>query len=114
MSNPAAIAVSELNGSQLTVKVLTQQLRDHHSVQGLRSVIDQGLKGASVTDLILDLHDVKMIGSVAFLAMLGVRRDHHLDHFFVSGMSQGVKEVFTICKMLRTPANPEGIFEEAA
>jgi anti-anti-sigma factor len=97
----------------LVVTVVSPQIRDAAVAYAVRDEIIALLDSSQSQDLVIDLKSVDFIGSIGFLAFLGVRR--HLDgrRIVICNLSQPVRETFTICKLIATDETIVAPFESA-
>ena len=114
MTKPALLhATGTITNGVLVVTVVSPQIRDAGVAYGLRDEIIGLLESSQSQDLVIDLRNVEFIGSIGFLAFLGVRR--HLDgrRIVLCNLSQAVRETFTICKLIPTDETMVAPFETA-
>jgi anti-sigma B factor antagonist len=114
MSNQALLhATGTITGGVLVVTVVSTQIRDAAVAYALRDEIIALLDSSQPQDLVIDLRNVEFIGSIGFLAFLGVRR--HLDgrRIVICNLSQSVREMFTITKLIATDETMVAPFESA-
>lgn len=98
----------------LIVKVLSEQLREFETVQGLRDGVLKAIESSKVKNVIIDLENVKQIGSVAFLAFLAMRRQSGIDRIVLTNLSEWVQELFGICKLIASKGSGKSApFEQA-
>ncbi len=102
-----------ITGGVLVVTVVSPQIRDAAVAYAVRDEIIALLDSSQSQDLVIDLKNVDFIGSIGFLAFLGVRR--HLDgrRIVICNLSQPVRETFTICKLIATDETIVAPFESA-
>jgi len=98
--------------STLVVTLLEPQLRDAFTVQQVKESILAQLKDASVQNVVLDLGKVEFVGSIAFLAFLGIRRFPTVDKILLCNLRENVREVFVMCRLLAGANNPSAPFTE--
>lgn len=97
----------------LIVTVVEQQMRDLQVVQRVKQEILEAIQLNDIRNVILDLSRVEFVGSVAFLAFLSIRREPGVGRVFVCNLTEPVREVFSLCKLIPGPHNPTAPFEEA-
>lgn len=110
-NNTVACAVDR---STLVVTVLVEQLRDITIVQSLRDGILAAIETSQVSNVVIDLQNVKNIGSVAFLAFLAIRRHSGIDRIVLCNLSELLQELFQMCKLIATSGGKSAPFEQAA
>lgn len=114
MTNQTLLHVTgTITSGVLVVTVVSRQIRDAGVAYALRDEIIALLDSAESQDLVLDLKNVEFIGSIGFLAFLGVRR--HLDgrRIVMCNLAPTVREMFTICKLIATDQTIVAPFESA-
>jgi anti-anti-sigma factor len=114
MADTSTAIASSTQGSTLVVTLLPEQLRDLALVQQLKQEMLQALEAAHVANVILDFSNVRFVGSVAFLAFLGVRRQAGVSRVVLTGLDVNLREVFSLCRLIPTVNSPTAPFEEAA
>jgi anti-anti-sigma factor len=110
-NNTVACAVDR---STLVVTVLVEQLRDISVVQSLRDGILSAIETSQASNVVIDLQNVKNIGSVAFLAFLAIRRQSGIDRIVLCNLSELLQELFQMCKLIATSGGKSAPFEQAA
>lgn len=98
--------------STLVVTLHEPKLRDAATVQLVKDSILAELKDGSIQNVILDLCHVEFVGSVAFLAFLGIRRFPTVDKILLCNLRENVREVFVMCRLLSGANNPSAPFTE--
>ena len=64
-------------------------------------------------DVVLDLGKAKFIGSIGFLAFLGVRRELPNGRIVLCNLFQPVRDMFVVSRLIQTASNPGAPFEVA-
>ncbi len=98
--------------STLVVTLHESHLRDALIVQQVKESILAQLKDGSVQNVVLNLGNVEFVGSIAFLAFLGIRRYPTVDKILLSNLRANVREVFVMCRLLAGANNPAAPFTE--
>ena len=115
MATPTSgFATGAMHCGVLVVTVLPQQVRDAEIAYALRDEIIALMDSSQPRDLVLDLGNLQFIGSIGFLAFLGVRR--HLDggRIVLCNLTAPVREMFTVCQLIATDPKKAAPFEAAA
>ncbi|MFO1063934.1 MAG: STAS domain-containing protein [Pirellulales bacterium] len=112
MSADDSLIASAVHGSTLSAVVLSSQLKDSKCVDQLKKELMAALAVGSCTNVILDLSNVQFIGSIAFLAFLSIRRLAGIQRVILTGLTDQVREVFSICRLIPTVNSPTAPFEE--
>ena len=100
------------NGN-LVVSVVEGQVREAEVAYRLRDEIISLIDEQKPTNIVLDLANVKFIGSVGFLAFLGVRRHLGGGRIVLCNLSEPTREIFAICRLIPTETNAGAPFEIA-
>ncbi len=103
-----------MHGGILVVTVLPRQVREAAIAYALRDEIIALVDAAQVRDLVLDVRNLQFIGSIGFLAFLGVRRHLGSGRIIICNLSPPVRELFTICQLISTDQEKSAPFEAAA
>ena len=104
----------ERHDGVLTVLVLLGEIRDSHTAYAFRDEVIAEMKQATTRDVIFDLSRVRFIGSVGFLAFLGVRRQLSGGRIVLCHMSDSIREVFQVCRLIaNSDKGAKAPFEEA-
>ncbi len=102
-----------VHGTTLVAVVLSEQLRDFTVVQSLRDSVLAAVEQSQVKNVVMDLSNVKHIGSVAFLAFLAIRRASGVDRIVLCNLSEFVQELFRMCKLIATGNGKNAPFDQA-
>lgn len=108
----ALLEVKDLKGT-LVLTILTDQLRDFDVVQKVKEAMLVSVKAANPSAVVLDLKHVHLLGSIAFLAFLAIRRQGHVERVVLCEMTGLVQELFTICRLIPSEGHPTAPFETA-
>ncbi|MCC6508676.1 MAG: STAS domain-containing protein [Pirellulaceae bacterium] len=103
-----------VEGQVLVVNVLVEQLRDITVVQAMREGVIAAIEESQTKNVVIDLSNVKHIGSVAFLAFLAIRRQGNVDRIVLCNLSEFVQELFRMCKLIATGNGKSAPFEQTA
>lgn len=111
-SNSRHIATSQ-HDATLVVLLQDTRLRDAETCYALRDEILAAIDAAGAENVVLDLSQVEFLGSVGFLAFLGVRRRITSGRLILCGMSENIRELFRVCALISHDPVKPGPFEEA-
>ena len=107
-------ATGAMNGGCLVVTVLPQQVRETAIAYSLRDEIVALVDSSQTRDLVLDAGNLQFIGSIGFLAFLGVRRHLSDGRIILCNLSFAVREMFAVCRLISTDGAKTAPFEVAA
>jgi len=107
-------ATGALNGGCLVVTVMPQQVRETAIAYSLRDEIVALVDSSQTRDLVLDAGNLQFIGSIGFLAFLGVRRHLGDGRIILCNLSFAVREMFAVCRLISTDGAKAAPFEVAA
>ncbi len=101
-SSPSSAAGihSEVRQGCLVVTILETQLRDFEKVTQVKLAIIAALQQHQPQTVLLDLQHVTYIGSVGFLAFLGLRREKYVENVVLCNVAPNVHQLFSICKLI--------------
>src|SRR5438067_2753853 len=111
MTESKLLATGTIEGNNLVVDVLTDQLREADVAYRLRDEIQALIAQHKPTNVVLDLTRVKFIGSVGFLAFLAVRRQLPDGRIVLCNLSEPIRDIFRICNLIPTETKPSAPFE---
>lgn len=89
-------------GENIVITVLETHLRDQERVQRIREALIEAIGSGPFKNAIIDMVRVQFIGSIGFLAFLAVRRVPGIQNVVLCNLSDNLKELFTICKLIPT------------
>src|SRR5262245_8212998 len=108
-----ATCESKVQGSALVVTVLLDQLREAKTAYELRDEMIGQINQAQPRGIVVDLVNVTFIGSIGFLAFLGVRRHLSGGRIVLCNLSDPIREMFSVCRLIATDSNKAAPFETA-
>ena len=111
MANPTCEGT--VQGSVLAVSILLDQVREAKVAYDLRDDIIALMNKERPTGIVIDLAKVNFIGSVGFLAFLGVRRQLGGGRIVLCNLSTPLREMFSVCRLIATDPNTAAPFETA-
>ena len=107
-------ATGAMNNGALVVTVMPLQVRDATLAYALRDEIVALVDSSQTRNLVLDAANLQFIGSIGFLAFLGVRRHLGDGRIVLCNLSGTVREMFTVCQLISADRTKGAPFEEAA
>lgn len=97
----------------LTVDILVDQIRDPDQSYAVRdqaiALVDQW----SPSHMVLDFSQVRFMGSVGMLALLGIRRSLPGGRIVVCNLSEVLRQMLTMCRLISNEALSASPFEFA-
>ena len=114
MDDSTSLATATVENNNLVVSVLAEQVREATIAYQLRDEISRLIEQSKPANIALDLAKVRLIGSVGFLAFLGVRRHLGGGRIILYGLSDPIRDMFAVCRLIPTAANATAPFELAA
>jgi anti-anti-sigma factor len=114
MTQPVCSAAGALQNGNLVVTIHEPHLREAATAYRIRDEINAMIDAQKPQNIVLDLTDVKFIGSVGFLAFLGVRRHLGAGRIVLANLSDSTRDIFSICRLIPTTTNQSAPFEVAA
>ena len=106
-------AKAAMQSGVLVVTVTTEQIREAAQAYALRDEILAILDSSKATSLVLDLGQLTFVGSIGFLAFLGVRRHLASGRIVICSMSGPVREMFAVCQLISSDPAKRAPFEAA-
>ncbi len=101
------------HGTTLVLKICREQMREFDVVQGVKEAMLAEVQKHQPSVVVLDLRSVQLLGSIAFLAFLAVRRQPSVKRVVLTEMSNLVHELFAICRLIPTEGHAHAPFETA-
>src|SRR5262245_20072785 len=114
MTDPESIAHGAIQGKNLVVRVEIGQVREGSVAYRLRDEIIALVAQTKPVNIVIDLSKVSFVGSVGFLAFLGVKRNLGEGRVVLSSMSQPIHDMFAACRLIPTKSSSTAPFEVAA
>ncbi len=105
------VHASEVNGV-LVLKIGVSELRTPEVSYAVRDALTEAARDKA-SQLVLDLDAVSFVGSVGMLAFLGLRRLSGLDRVVLCNVSDNIRELFLVCKLLSNDPTQVAPFEYA-
>lgn len=113
VTDSSSTAACSVHGSTLVATVLLPELRDTDAIGQLKDDLLAALAAAKSRNVILDLSQVKFIGSMGFLVFLRVRREEGVERIVLCNVGEQIREAFMICRLLPSEKHQSAPFEEA-
>jgi len=107
------LATSTIENNDIVVSILAESVREATIAYQLRDDIIALIKQSNPTNIAIDLAKVKLIGSVGFLAFLGVRRHLGGGRIILYGLSDPIRDMFAACRLIPAGTNATAPFELA-
>jgi anti-anti-sigma regulatory factor len=101
-------------GETLIAKILEETLRDATVVNRLREEFLAELDSLPAKWVVVDFAQVTFVGSVAFMALLAMRRAPGVERVRLCNLDPKIKGVFEVCKLIPTPQRTDAPFEVSA
>jgi len=114
MTQSVSSAAGELKNDNLVVTIHEPHLREAATAYRIRDEINTLIDAQKPRNVVLDLARVTFVGSVGFLAFLGVRRHLGPGRIVLANLSDSTREIFAICRLIPTETNQSAPFEVAA
>jgi len=113
MADASMLCTGEAKDGVLVATLLVEQLREANTAYELRDKLISLIQEARPKDVVIDLQKAKFIGSIGFLAFLGVRRELPNGRIVVCNLWQPVRDMFVVSRLIQTASNPGAPFEVA-
>jgi anti-anti-sigma factor len=104
---------SQRHEAALVATIQEKMLRDAAICYALRDELALAIDATGAENVVLDLSHVQFIGSVGFLAFLGVRRRLDRGRVVLCGMSDNIREMFRLCGLIAQGPGKQAPLEEA-
>ena len=107
------LARASVVDSITVVTVTAEQIREADQAYALRDEILEILNQSNPSCLVLDLGKLNFVGSIGFLAFLGVRRHLAGGRIVICNMSGPVHDMFAVCQLISPDPAKKAPFEAA-
>ena len=107
------LARASVVDSITVVTVTAEQIREADQAYALRDEIREILNQANPSCLVLELVKFNFVGSIGFLAFLGVRRHLAGGRIVICNMSGPVHDMFAVCQLISPDPAKKAPFEAA-
>ena len=114
MADSAKLCSGAVENGVLVITILVDQVRESQPAYQLRDEMTRLIDETKASNVVLDLARVQFIGSVGFLAFLGVRRHLQGGRIVLCNLSDSTRDIFAVCRLIPTETRPEGAFEVEA
>jgi len=112
MASPLCTASRLVDDGVLVATVTIGEVREPDLAYDLRNELLNLVKSANTEHLIIDARNMISIGSVGFLAFLGVRRELK-GRIVLCHLSQPLQESFAVCRLIPSGDRTDTPFEVA-
>lgn len=102
-----------LSDATLVIELLPKNLRDAAVAQRLQQEMVSAVVSSDPQHVVIDFSAVEMIGSIAFLAFLAVKRQGRVSRVVIGSLRPIVRESFEVCRLVRSESQPAAPFELA-
>ncbi|QDV45880.1 STAS domain protein [Stieleria neptunia] len=104
---------ASFDGTSLVLDIQTDQIRDSETASTISREMIALAKENQAKRLVIDMSQVRFMGSVGFLALMGLRR--HLDEpvIILCGLSEHLKDILEACKLISRDPKEEAMFTMA-
>lgn len=100
-------------GETLIATILEEKLRDAPVINRLRDEFLMEFEAKPAKWIVVDFQQVTFVGSVAFMALLAMRRAPGVERVRLCNLDPKIKGVFEVCKLIPTPQRTDAPFEVA-
>jgi anti-anti-sigma factor len=114
MADASLVCTADKQDGVLVATILVAQIREAKTAYELRDQILSLMQEGHPRDIVFDLAKVGFVGSVGFLAFLGVRRKLASGRIVLCNMSEPIRDMFAVCRLIQTESNAAAPFEVAA
>ena len=90
------------------------QMREANKCYQIRDEMLSALESIDSDHVLIDLSSLEFVGSIAFLAFLGVRRARSEGRIILCGLSPSIHDSFRLCNLVSDDPNSPGTFDVAA
>lgn len=107
----STLIATQTHGNSLVIHILARNLRDAEIAQKLQVALVDAVAEQRPEIVMMDFAAVELVGSIAFLAFLAVRRQEVVKRILLCSLKPPLQDAFTVCRLIRSESNPEGPFE---
>ena len=99
-----------LHDKTLILQIQAAQIHDPETSEKLgREMISMADQNGA-KDLVIDFINVRFMGSIGFLALMGLRRHLKDSNIILCGLNETLKEVFEVCKLISSDPTVQPMF----
>ncbi|WP_167546666.1 STAS domain-containing protein [Stieleria maiorica] len=111
--NAKSFVQASFDGTSLVMQIQTDQIRDADTASTIGRELVALAKENQAKRLVIDMHSVRFMGSVGFLALMGLHR--HLDKptIILCGLSEHLKDILEACKLISRDPDEATMFSTA-
>ena len=102
---------SSLLQGVLVVKVLATEMRDTDVCYAIRDQLIDVIDPDHTQNAILDLQNLCFVGSIGLLGFLGMRRKIPKSRIIVCNLSDTIREMFVLCRLISADNSSDAPFE---
>ena len=113
MDSSDGVVVCAVEDSVVIATLLCGQIRDHALVESVKTSLLQAIDSADARSIIINFQNVKFMSSMAFLALLAVRRRIGGGRVVLCELSPDVTEILLLCRLIPNPVGSPAPFEVA-
>ena len=111
MSQARASVAGECADGILTVTLQVDQIRDPDESYAVRDQTIALIDQTQPTHLVLDFSQVRFMGSIGMLALLGIRRRLTGGRIVLCQLSDVLRQMLTVCRLISNDADSAAPFE---
>lgn len=100
-------------GNVVVIEILTAELRGHDVASALRKQLVDIVQQEDSWSIVLDIRQVRFLGSLGILAFLAVRRESPDARIMIVNASHQVVKLLTTCRLIATETTDFAPFELA-
>ena len=112
MGSPYCSAKRLVDEGVLVATIEVGEIREPSTAYDVRNELLDLIKEAEIQHLIIDAHNLIFVGSVGFLAFLGVRREF-AGRIVLCNLSPTTYESFSVCRLISPAPGTSAPFEVA-
>jgi anti-anti-sigma factor len=105
-------AVRMVDEGVLVVAIGVGEIREPTMAYDLRNEMLSLVKSSAAEHLVIDAHNLIFMGSVGFLAFLGLRREFS-GRIILCNLAKPVRDSFALCRLIQDKSNHQAPFEAA-
>ncbi|MDG2380442.1 MAG: STAS domain-containing protein [Pirellulaceae bacterium] len=98
----------------LVIKILATAMRDTQVCYGIRDQMIEAIDPDQTQNVIIDLENLTFIGSIGFLGFLAVRRKIPKSRIIVCNLTDTIREMFLLCRLISEDNSADSPFEVRA
>ena len=111
--NTQSLVTGAEDDGAFTLTIQVDQIRDPKTSTALRNEMINLVDPISPKCVIINFEHVRFMGSIGFLALMGLRRHLADSRIVLCCLSKSLREVFEVCGLIANDSNEEVKFEVA-